>query len=80
MWQILQPINPNVTPINAPYRVRVIEMVIEVIFGESVNVLNSTFTMLQPQILNFSHNKFQSTGVRTSICLMFKVHETLLFK
>lgn len=35
MWQILQPITPNVTPINAPYRVRVIEMVIEVTFEET---------------------------------------------
>lgn len=41
MWQILQPITPNVTPINAPYRVRVIEMVIEVAFEETVNVLYS---------------------------------------
>lgn len=36
---ILQPITSNVTPINAPYRVRVIEMFIEVAFGEIVNVL-----------------------------------------
>lgn len=27
---------PNVTPINAPYRVRVIEMVIEGTFGENI--------------------------------------------
>lgn len=33
MWQILQPITPNVTPIIAPYRVRVIKMAIEVTFG-----------------------------------------------
>lgn len=37
MWQILQPITPNVTSINAPYRVRVIKMVIEVTFGETMN-------------------------------------------
>lgn len=41
MWQILQPITPNVTPIIAPYRVRVIEMVIEVTFWETVNILCS---------------------------------------
>lgn len=43
MWQILQPITPNVTPINAPYRVRVIEMVIEVTFEQTVNLLYSIY-------------------------------------
>lgn len=57
MLQISQPVNPNVTPINAPYMVRVIEMVIEVIFPETVNVLYSTFTLLHPQILNFTRSQ-----------------------
>lgn len=41
MWQILQYYTktPNVTATNAPYRVRVIEMVIEVTFEETVNIL-----------------------------------------
>lgn len=41
MQQVLQPVTPNVTPINAPYRVRVIKMVIEVTFGGTVSVLYS---------------------------------------
>lgn len=41
MWQMFQPTTPNVTSINAPYRVRVIEMVIEVTSGETVNVIYS---------------------------------------
>lgn len=36
MQPILQNKTPNVTPINAPYRVRVIGMVIEATIGETV--------------------------------------------
>lgn len=51
MWQILPPITPNVTPIIAPYRVRVIKIAVEVTFGE--NSYDLTFVTPHPQILSF---------------------------
>lgn len=72
----MQPMNSNVTPIKAPYRVRVIEIVIEVMFEESMDFLYSTFSLLHPQSLNFT----QSQKVSVNRCLhlnIFNVHETL---
>lgn len=46
-------VTSNVTSMNAPYRVRGIEMVIEVTFGGTVDCTLQylTFKMLHPQIL-----------------------------
>lgn len=64
MWQILQPKTPNVTPINAPYRVRVIEMVIEAIFGETVECTLQYLTSitLHPQILSSTQSHYVSVN------------------
>lgn len=43
------------TPINAPYRVRVIEMVIEVTFEQTVNLLYSIFFHNTAVCSSFSH-------------------------
>lgn len=50
MWQILKPTTPKVTPIIAPYRVRVIKMAIEDTFGD--NIYNLTFIMPHPEFLS----------------------------
>lgn len=49
-------VTSNVTSMNAPYRVRGIETVIEVTFGETVycTLQYLPFKMLHPQILNFT--------------------------
>lgn len=40
------------TPINAPYRVRVIEMVIEVTFEETVNILLAQCSIFSSQYVS----------------------------
>lgn len=62
MWQILQyyTISPNVTATNAPYRVRVIEMIIEVTFEATLNILLQylTFRMQHFILISLSNSMF----------------------